>query len=533
MNGLPSIEIVLAEPGGTERRFSREVSPTDTAAQAVYLSGPVPAPVLCSGLGRCGRCRMGIEVDGVAPEPLPKELLVLTPKELESGIRLGCLHRVREGMLLRPLVAPAPVAAERPPVEEDEPVSVAVDFGTTSLCARVLALDGESRGEACRINPQMGAGADVISRLAYAGDDDGFVRLREVTRKVLEDIVEEAGGQVLAVCLAGNPAMTSLAVGWNISGLAAAPYGLPHKGGFWATLPDSPDYPLVFIPPQLSPFVGGDISAGYAALAHAVLAPGAFAGAAPAFPFVLADLGTNGEILLALSPERAVVASVALGPALEGAGLTFGSEARSGVITGFSLSPKGLEPRFYDADTKPRGISGTGHLSLLACLLRAGAMDVGGHFTPEKSPLLRKFFVPEDAGGFRLSLPGGMYLSARDVEEILKVKAAFSLGLQLVLAAAGLDSRDPAAFYVAGALGLHVAADDLELLGFFPAGAATRVRACGNTSLEGAALLLQSEPLRVNLGRWAAGVTPHAPAEDPLFHKRFANHMRFAWEGSA
>ncbi len=525
------LELAPGEAGGETRRLSLSVSPTDTAAQAVFLSGVVAPPALCSGLGRCGRCRMGIFVDGAPPPPLSEERSLLTEAEIAAGIRLGCLRRVEEGMILRLAGAAAP-AVSRTPIRSGGPILAAVDFGTTSVCARLELPDGGVLAEVSFINPQMGAGSDVISRLAYAQEDEGFLRLREATRIALEGIVEMAGEDVAAVCLAGNPAMTSLALGWSINGLTAAPYSLIHRGGFWASLPDAPEFPLLFVPPQLSPFVGGDVSAGYAALAHAVLAPGDFAGEAPAFPFVLADLGTNGEILLALSPDRAVVASVALGPALEGTGLTFGSEARSGVITGFSLSPRGVEARFFDGETEPVGISGTGYLSLLACLLRAGALDADGRFTPENGPLLRKFFAAEEGGGFRLLLPGGMYLPARDVEEILKVKAAFSLGLQLALRSAGLGSADPAAFYVAGALGLHAPAEDLECLGFFPPGAASRIRAKGNTSLEGAALLLRSEALRTNLCRWAAGVTTHAPADDPSFHKNFAAHMRFAWEVS-
>ena len=601
-----SVSLVLElKPAGSDDSFGLSDSlqrlrfsapATDTAAQAVFLSGLVRPPVLCSGVGRCGRCRMGITINGQTPPLLPQEALILKPEEAAAGIRLGCMHQVTEGMVLTivgatttpawqaaldeaadeaatqaglPIHAdamePAPAASNSPspasptgassragtsalmgedhagldtPVpgaddaDLDEPVSVAVDFGTTSVCAKILLADGRVDSEMHFTNPQMGAGADVVSRLAYAQEDEGFLRLRRAANNALADIVERgaAGRPCLAVCLAGNPTMTSLVMGWSISGLAAAPYGLPHKGGFWADLTDIPDFPLTFIPPQLSPFVGGDISAGYAALAHTVLTPGAFAGEAPVFPFVLADFGTNGEIILALSPEEAVVSSVALGPALEGAGLTFGSEARSGVITGFSISPKGFEPRFFDAQTTPKGISGTGYLSLAACLIRAGAMDVDGHFTPEKSPLLRKYFSAE--GGGRYLLPGGMYLPAGDVEEMLKVKAAFSLGLQRVLQQAGLSSKDPAVFYLAGALGLHVATEDLELLGFFPPGGAARLRPRGNTSLDGAALLLQSEELRRALCRWAAGVKTYAPAEDPLFQQHFAHHMRFAWGGS-
>ncbi len=525
------LETAPEEPDGPRSRLTLQALPQDTVAQAVFLSGLVPARGLCAGAGRCGRCRMVLEAEGTAPAPLPEETRLLSAGELAAGVRLACLHQVREGLVAR---LDLPAVAPPAPAEDDfaaEPLHAAVDFGTTTICVRLCRSDGSIADEFAFTNPQMGAGAEVVSRLAYAADDAGQIRLREATLRALETITARAGAPVVSLCLAGNPAMTSLAMGWNISGLMAAPYGLPHRGGFWADPAGASDLPLIFVPPQLSPFVGGDVAAGYAALAHALLAPGAFAGQEPEFPFVLADLGTNGELLLALSPTEALVSSVALGPALEGAGLTFGREAGPGVVTGFSLSPKGLEPQRLEGPAQA-AVSGSGRLALMACLLRAAAMDRDGRFTPEHSPLLRKFFAPEEGGGFRLLLPDGMYLPARDVEEILKVKAAFSLGLQRLLQVAGVDSRAIRHFYPAGALGLHVPPETWEALGFFPPGAAARLRPAGNTSLQGAALLLQSEDLRRNLCRWAAGVKEHNMAEDPLFQERFAGQMRFAWEGA-
>ena len=64
----------------------------------------------------------------------------------------------------------------------------------------------------------------------------------------------------------------------------------------------APDLPPARIPPLLAPFVGADISAGMAAIA--------FGPDPPRYPYLLADLGTNGEFALALSPEEYLLASV-------------------------------------------------------------------------------------------------------------------------------------------------------------------------------------------------------------------------------
>ena len=163
-------------------------------------------------------------------------------------------------------------------------------------------------------------------------------------------------------------------------------------------------------------------------------------------------------------------------------------------------------------------------------------MDSQGHFTPDNCGPLNRFLTPQKAGptdmpgdGDWLPLPLGLRLTARDVEEILKVKAAFSLGLRRLLDKAGLAFRDLARIRIAGALGSHVNKQALEHLGFFPPGAENRLEAVGNTSLAGAALLLRNPDIRPALVQWAATVATLDLAADPDFTQNFTAHMRFVW----
>ena len=236
--------------------------------------------------------------------------------------------------------------------------------------------------------------------------------------------------------------------------------------------------------------------------------------------------------MLALSPQEAITASVALGPALEGIGLRHGIEAGPGAVSGFSLSRSGLEtltlPGTDHTEPAATGITGTGYLALLNLLLKARAMDRDGRFTPEGSPLLRRAFAPS-IEGTTLSLPHGLSLSAADVEEILKVKAAFSLGLRRLLNHAGMPSTQIRRVYLAGSLGRHVDKEALENLGFFPPGLRSRLLAVGNAALAGAALLLGSDAARRFLIRWSTGVRGLDLAGDPEFTAHFPEHMRFTW----
>lgn len=538
--------------------------PGQTLAQAVYLSGLFPPPALCSGLARCGRCRMRLLQDPDCPpppEPVSADTLFFTQDQLSQGWRLACHHKPVSGMRAElpediRLFPPSPglPAQGLPSLSTGERLFLAVDLGTTSLQWRLLSVPASGTGapdapalaprvlwQGSQVNPQMGAGSDVISRLATARTPQGRDRLRRLTLHALQNLAHQAlhagahGPQsgITALCLAANPAMTCITLGKDTASLAAAPYSLPYGGGQWEK---EPGLPPLWTPPQLSPFVGGDIAAGYASLVFDPSRP------APAFPFLLADMGTNGEFLLALSPDRALCASVALGPALEGIGLSCGSEARASAVSDFTLGPGGLmawalpeegdeaHPALGDAPLP--GVTGTGYIALLYLLLQSRAMDREGRFTPGQSGPLRRFFTPatdEKSHEAFLALPHGLRLRASDVEEALKVKAAFSLGLRRLLDHAGLASRGLTQVFLAGALGRHVHPRALEELGFFPPGMASRLVAVGNASLAGASILVHNEEARGALTWWATRAGGLELASDPSFARDYPDHMRFLW----
>lgn len=539
-----NLRLLDADTRQSEAAGECEVRSGDNLARAVWLSGLVAPVPLCSGLGRCGRCRVRADpAQAEALPPCPEEREILGEEAVREGWRLACrhsvpdipqmtlevprthLHRVRQ-------ITDAHDAARR--------LVLAVDLGTTSLWWRALTEDGTSVAEGHFLNPQAGAGADIISRLTVAQDAAARGRLAGLIRTALHSLVEELKqtgvGTVSQMCLAGNTAMTAIFLDHDISGLCAAPYDYSHRGD---TLEVLPGLPPVYIPPLPAPFVGGDISAGVAALA-----------AAMPRPFVLADMGTNGELALLDAQDRLFLTSVPLGPALEGIGPECGHMAGPDSITDFSLSPFGLSGRTGDgrifADRSasfgrvmagdaalPTGISATGYLSLLAVLRQIGILDEDGRFCSQTEgiPVARTLLarITPSASGPRLSLPAGLWLSAADVEELLKVKAAFSLALEGLLHAAALTTSDLAAICLGGALGEHVRPECLERLGFLPVGSGARVHAVGNCSLAGAARLALDTGLRSSLRRLCDRAQLLSLTDAPDFHTAYIRHMRFSW----
>jgi uncharacterized 2Fe-2S/4Fe-4S cluster protein (DUF4445 family) len=531
--------LTVLDHEGRERHLP--IKRSATLAQAVYTSGEVPAPALCSGLGRCGRCR--VRFLGAAPEPLPEDLALLGAHQVEAGWRLGCKHPPQGGARLelppraarmRPQGPLATTTAEKGRLQ----ARLALDLGTTSMQWRCLA-GGDVVLEGRELNPQMGAGSEVMSRLAFAAAPGNAARLRRLVLDLLHNIrqeLEEHGVELREMCIAGNSVMTLLLLGRPLEGLARAPYSLEYRAGESVILEQG--LPPVYLPPLIAPFVGADLAAGLTHVCHG-LPDGA------EYPFVLADLGTNGEFILGLDKGRFLATSVPLGPALEGVGLSHGSLAEPGAVVRFDLHPgTGLVPRYFeDIPAGFTGVTGSGYLSLLRRLRDLGLLREDGGLnqstsalTPLGTRLMRRLI--QDDRGWRLPLPLQVEVGEhdtppclwpRDVEEILKVKAACDLALSRLLAEAGLPVHGLRRLYLAGAMGEHLGVDNLEVLGFLPPGMGSRTRILGNSSLQGAALLLQHPELRQWLHEAASRVRTLDLAGAADFGEQFFKRMRFVY----
>lgn len=462
--------------------------------------------LLCGGSGLCGKC--AIRFVTPAPAPCAEDVSRLGPQKLGDGWRLACKHTVT-----------GPCRIEVPGQDLAVPEctrgdALAVDLGTTRIKWAVQS--GSRRSHECSMfNPQMAVGSEVMSRLRYAMSSRAARdNLRSSVLDVLRNVAGRSGATTMA--LSANSVMIALLLDVPLDGLAYAPYRLPWGGD--ATLELDPALPPVYVPPLLGPFIGADISAGLACITSL----------RPEYPYVLADLGTNGEFVLALDKDRYIACSVPMGPAIEGVGLCCGAAAGEGVVSRVDLGPGGVRWNGQAVS----GISGTGYVSLLALLRRLGVVGLDGHFQVGGMPLARK--VGERVRNHNLGrifeLEGDVFLAERDIEEFLKAKAGVNVGLKTLLRRANLSEGDVAAVYLAGALGENANAGDLTGLGFLPEIWRERVHVAGNTSLAGTLLALTEEKTR----RWLT-VLPSKVGLETLvdrddFGASFMRAMRFAWD---
>ncbi len=375
-------------------------------------------------------------------------------------------------------------------------LGVAVDLGTTTLQLELIDLNtGKTLAFNSDYNPQISHGEDVISRIEFARKKDGLKLLAEKVRNRITYLIEEmlkAVGKpmesVNIISLAGNTVMSHLFLELNPRYLREYPY-----------VPAATDFPLIpardlgfpfkegtviQLAPCKASYIGGDIVAGVVA-----------SGMAEEEPLTLfIDLGTNGEIVIG-NKDFLMCASCSAGPAFEGGGIKHGIRATSGAIEAVNIDPVSFEPMILTIGRKPpKGICGSGIISLLASLFKSGLIDKGGKFVKDiNTPRIRK---GEDGCEYVIvwkenSATGeDIVFTESDIENVIRAKGAMFAGSQILLEAVGLTFDDLERVYLAGTFGNYIDLEEAVTIGLLPDIPREKFFFLGNTSLEGAKLAL-------------------------------------------
>ena len=261
-----------------------------------------------------------LEIPGLEVSPSLLERLIEC--ESESGGNTPCTSVVFENRVLLDI---------EPGDTAEDCYGLAVDVGTTTVAAELVHLiSGQSTASEAALNAQVIFGADVISRLGTALESpQRRQELKEAAQSTVSDLCRSlcrksgiSADQIYDVVLAGNTAMNHLFLGLPVNTLAVAPYSpvftrLAPLSAAEIGLPVNPAA-LLYVSPNIRSFVGGDISAGLAAVS--------FLHRQGVQLYI--DLGTNGEIVLKTN-KGLTATSTAAGPAFEGATIGCGMLARS------------------------------------------------------------------------------------------------------------------------------------------------------------------------------------------------------------
>jgi uncharacterized 2Fe-2S/4Fe-4S cluster protein (DUF4445 family) len=460
----------------------------------------------CGGAGTCGACRVRVLAGTLDVTPEMNECL--TPAELAAGWRLACRGRVESALTLEVAQWAAPVLSDDGPCrfEPGEGCGIAIDLGTTTLVAQIVDLaTGDVIGVQTGRNPQGLHGADVMSRIEYAGAGGSATLAGEIRRELGAMVAGlPRREEVRIVMLAGNTAMHHLFCGIDTAPLAHVPFEPVNDGvqSFstaqlgWSL----PAEAVVEFLPCLGGFVGSDVLAG-------ILATGIGESAELA---ALIDLGTNGEIVVG-DRGRLLCASTAAGPAFEGGRIRLGMNAASGAISAVALRDGALECRTIGGGA-PRGICGSGLVDAAAAGLASGDILSSGRLR---------------AGLPEFPLADGVSLTQADIRELQLAKGAIAAGLRILVARWGAELSDLRTVYLAGAFGNYVDTESARRIGLLEVDP-SRVQPSGNTSLRGVkTALLSGASADATIDRTRAK-TAHLPlAADPLFQESFVASMPF------
>jgi uncharacterized 2Fe-2S/4Fe-4S cluster protein (DUF4445 family) len=132
----------------------------------------------------------------------------------------------------------------------------------------------------------------------------------------------------------------------------------------------------------------------------------------------------------------------------------------------------------------------------------------------------------------RIALTDDVYLSQRDVRELQNAKAAIAAGVEILLHHLGIAPDDLDEVLVAGAFGSTLDPRSAQRIGVIPPVPLAKVRAIGNTALQGAKAYLLSTDVRAHVcaarrGRANDTIELHELSTEPDFTDRFADNMTF------
>ena len=452
----------------------------------------------CGGAGVCKKCKV----------------------KAEGKTALACQTRVTGEMTVELSTGEYHASPDdwetRFPVEKKSGYGVAIDFGTTTIAAYLHKLeDGATVAGASALNAQAMFGSDVVSRIKKCAEGH-LPALHETAIKQINEIIDwfkadHGIANVAEVVIAANTTMLHILANVNPSPLGVAPFT-----PVFLERRETPGEEVginagtVILLPAIGPYLGGDIVAGMLACNLAAERETA----------LLVDLGTNGEIVIK-SPRGYYGASVAAGPAFEGARIECGTGGIAGAIAKANLK-KGKLITETVGNKSAIGICGSGLVDLIAILIKEGLIDEAGTFCFDaKSPLAANF------RNGRFYITSDIYLTQKDIREFQLAKSAVAAGIRVLTEAAGVNLKDIERIYLAGGFGFYLNPKSAVAIGLLPEESVGKITALGNASGRGARMALLNGAYRERCDAIAREVKIVELAHNPRFSQLFIEHMSF------
>jgi uncharacterized 2Fe-2S/4Fe-4S cluster protein (DUF4445 family) len=419
--------------------------------------------------------------------------------------------------------------------------AVAIDIGTTSNHVWLVDLiSGEVLAQKADYNGQIVRGEDVISRIIYASKGDGLEELQRLVMETLNRLLKQAArersistDEIYKAVVAGNSTMIHLFAGIPPESIRLMPFitGVNQLPPFPAReigLEVNPEATVDCLP-GIASYVGADITAG-------VISSGM---CATDQLTLFIDIGTNGEIVLG-DCTWLISCACSAGPAFEGAGVVHGMRATAGAIEEVWIKGRiansewrmaNRESGAYEVtyrvigDEKPRGICGSGLISLLAEMFVAGVMDKSGNIhldLPTKRVREGKHGAEYVVAWAEETVTGDdIVITAVDIDNLMRAKAAIYAGFSILARSVGLSLRDVGQVLIGGAFGQYINVEKAVQIGLLPDKPFDDFHFLGNTSVRGAYMALLSRGIRQRVAEVGQMMTYLELSADNTFFDEF------------
>jgi uncharacterized 2Fe-2S/4Fe-4S cluster protein (DUF4445 family) len=409
---------------------------------------------------------------------------------------------------------------------------IAVDVGTTTVAVQLVHLPtAKVLATQTAYNDQIDCGLDIISRINYARKPDRLEELRKRVLKTINHLVNQLckGNEVnpldiYSAVIAGNTTMMHLLLGLPPEYIRLEPYTPTILKSLYLTAGEvgieiNPQS-CVYISPAVGSYVGGDITAG--------LLSTDIAGDSEEVNLFI-DIGTNGELVIG-NRDFLMACACSAGPSFEGGGIEQGMRAAAGAIEKVEVNP-GTGTASYQTigKVKPKGICGSGMISLLASLFLTGWLDPAGKLNrTKKSPAIQidgrqaRYII---APAKESSTGKPVMISEIDIENIIRAKAAIYSAVALMLEQVGLGFDDLANIFIGGGFGRFLDIEKAIMIGLIPDLPRERYHYIGNSSLMGAYMVLVSHEFKQRQMELARRMTYIELSTDPAYMNQYTGAL--------
>jgi uncharacterized 2Fe-2S/4Fe-4S cluster protein (DUF4445 family) len=420
---------------------------------------------------------------------------------------------------------------------EDPMYGIAIDIGTTTVTVWLVDLTtGKVEAQASEYNGQISRGEDVISRIIFSSKNGGR---EDLQNRVLDTInllvgqvckrVKAKPQDIIKATVAGNSTMIHLFLGIPASSIRLSPFitavnqpPIITAGTIGLAINSDASVDCL---PGVASYVGADISSGVLACRMDETEK----------LTLFLDVGTNGETVLG-SREWLVTCACSAGPAFEGAGVLYGMRATKGAIEECWISgessPHPFEPTYrVIGNGKPRGICGSGLISLLAEMFLTGVVDKAGTINlslAETNPRIREGeHGPEYVIAWGSESEGGKDITINnvDIDNLKRAKAAIYAGFTVLAQSVGVPLDMVEQILIGGSFGKYINVEKAVQIGLLPDMPWDRFKFLGNTSVQGAYLALLDWRNRDRVRDIASQMTYIELSADNTFYDAFMSAM--------